>query len=153
MARPSGRKIVHVWEPKWGRGHMVLVRPGDDQRVKKIVQELKWSRSSPSVVVLESKDGNKGTLHPNTVRQRKMSLIAHFLKLFRWLLSHLHRYIWSSALSTYMLVHMFTTDTCIYLHISGYSSAWGILLHLHIPSNLVTVRSWKLNSELDYELE
>ena len=35
---------------------MVLVRPGGNQRVKKIVREPKWSRSSPSVIVLESED-------------------------------------------------------------------------------------------------
>ena len=28
-----------------------------------IVRELKWRRSSPSVIVLESEDRNKGTLH------------------------------------------------------------------------------------------
>ena len=54
---------------------MVLVRPGGDRRVKKIVREPKWSRSSTSVIVLESEDGNKGTLHQNTVRQRRKSLI------------------------------------------------------------------------------
>ena len=40
--------------------------------------------------------------------------LAHFLKLFRPPLCHLHRYI-----------HVVTTD--IYLHISGYPSARGIL--------------------------
>jgi len=30
--------------------HVVLVRPGGDRRVKKIMQELKWSRSNPSVI-------------------------------------------------------------------------------------------------------
>ena len=51
--------------------HVVLVWPWDNQRVKKIVWELKWSRSSPSVIVLESKNENKGTLYQNTVRQRR----------------------------------------------------------------------------------
>ena len=49
---------------------------------------------------------------------------AHFLKLFRPPLCYLHRYISSPAPSTYTL-HMVTTD--IYLYISGYSSARGIL--------------------------
>ena len=49
---------------------------------------------------------------------------AHFLKLFRPPLCHLHRYTSSPAPSTYML-HVVTTN--IYLHISGYSSARGIL--------------------------
>ena len=53
---------------------MVLVRPGGDRRVKKIVREPKWSRSSPSVIVLESKDGNKGTLRQKRVRQRRKSM-------------------------------------------------------------------------------
>ena len=46
------------------------------------------------------------------------------LKLFRRPLCHLHRSISSPAPSTYTL-HVVTTD--IYLHISGYSSAQGIL--------------------------
>ena len=49
---------------------------------------------------------------------------AHFLKLFRRPLCHIHRCIWSPAPSTYTL-HVVTMD--IYLHISGYSSAQGIL--------------------------
>ena len=35
---------------------------------------MKWSRSSPSVIALESEKGNKGTLHQERVRQRKKSL-------------------------------------------------------------------------------
>ena len=35
--------------------------PGGDRRVRKIVREPKWSRSSLSVIVLESEDGNKRT--------------------------------------------------------------------------------------------
>ena len=50
---------------------MVLVRPGGDGRLKKIVQKWKWSMSSPSVIVLESEDGNKETLHQKRVRQRR----------------------------------------------------------------------------------
>ena len=58
LVQPGGdRKIVHVGEPKWSRGHMVLVRAGGNQCVKKIVREPKWSRSSPSLMVLESEDG------------------------------------------------------------------------------------------------
>ena len=67
LVRPEGdRKIVRVREPKWSR-----VRPGGDRHVKKIVQEQKWSRSSSSVIVLESEDGNKGTMHQKRVRQRR----------------------------------------------------------------------------------
>ena len=53
---------------------MVVVQPGDDRHVTKIVREPKWSRSSPSVIVLESEDGNKGTSHQKRVRQRRKSL-------------------------------------------------------------------------------
>ena len=75
LVRPGGdRKIVRVREPKRSRGHMVLVGAGGDRRVKKIVREPKWSRSSQSVIVLESEDGNKGTLHQKRVRQRRKSL-------------------------------------------------------------------------------
>ena len=35
---------------------MVLVRLGDDRRVKKIMRELKWSGSGLSVIVLESEN-------------------------------------------------------------------------------------------------
>ena len=52
---------------------MVLVRLGGEQRVKKIVQELKWSGSSLSVIVLKSENGNKGKLYQKTVRQRRKS--------------------------------------------------------------------------------
>ena len=34
--------------------HVVLVRPGTNWRVKKIMREPKWIRSIPSVIVLES---------------------------------------------------------------------------------------------------
>ena len=50
-------------------GHTVLVRAEGDRRVQKIVQEPKWGTSSPSVIVLESEDGNKETLHQKRVRQ------------------------------------------------------------------------------------
>ena len=121
-----------------------------------IVRESKWSRLEPrgigptrrqstcekdcaraemeqvsglSVIVLVSENGNKGTLDQKRVRQRervsqieeeamytgRVALhLAHFLKLFRPPLCHLHRYL-----------HVVTTD--IYLHISRYSSARGIL--------------------------
>ena len=38
---------------------MVLVRPGGDWRVKKFVRQPKWSRGSPSVIVLESENGKQ----------------------------------------------------------------------------------------------
>ena len=114
-----------------GQGHVVLVRLGGDRHVKKIVQEPKWSGSGLSMIVLESKNGNKGTLHQKRVRQRRESdrlrkkrcikresrvalYLAHFLKLFTPPLCHLHRYL-----------RVVTTN--IYLHISGYPSVRGIL--------------------------
>ena len=60
--------------PGWSRGHLVLVRSGGDQRVKKITREPKWSRSGPSVIMLESESGNKGTLHQKRVRQGRKNL-------------------------------------------------------------------------------
>ena len=96
-----------------------LVNPSDKEAIDV------WKRSctsNPSVIVLESEDGNKETLHQKRGRQRRKSDIlvrhfTHFLKLLRPPLCH-------PAPSTYTL-HVVITD--IYLHISGYSSAWGIL--------------------------
>ena len=146
-----------LWSRPQTTSHIVLVWPGGDRKIvflhgkepgyeasrphgtgptkrqstcEKIVWEPKWSRSGPSMIMLESKDGNKGTLHQNRVRQRRKSLtdtrtkLRSLLKLFRRPLCHLHYYISSSALSTYTL-YVVTSD--IYLHISGYSSAQGIL--------------------------
>ena len=53
---------------------MVLVRLGGDSRVKRIVREPKWSGSGLSMIVLESENGNKGTLHQKRLRQRRKSL-------------------------------------------------------------------------------
>ena len=104
----ADRKIVHVREPN---GYVVLVRPGGDRRVKKIVP--KWSRGCPSVIVLKSE--GKVTLHQKRVRQRRKSLIlaphfAHFLKLFRRLLCHhLHFYISSPAPTCYTWLQRIST--------------------------------------------
>ena len=98
LVRPGGdRKIMRVRETKWSRGLMVLVRPGGNRRVKKIVREPKWGTSSPSVIMLESKDGNKGTLHQKRVWQRRKSLTDTRRTLFRQPLCHLRRYISSPA--------------------------------------------------------
>ena len=93
--------------------------------MKKIVQEPKWSRSGLSVIVLENENGKESKAkEKESDRLRKKRCIqgesrvalhlAHFLKLFRPPLCHLHRYL-----------HVVTMD--IYLHISGSSSARGIL--------------------------
>ena len=124
-----------LWSRPQTTNHVVLVRPGGDRRVKKIVREPKWSRSSPSVIMLESEDGNKGTLHQKRVRQRRKESdrYLHDTSLTFWNSSHhrfacyLHRYISSPAPRTNML-HVITTD--IYLHISGYSSARGACVFL-----------------------
>ena len=60
LVQPGGDRRVKkiVREPKWSRDHVVLVRPGGDRRVKEIVQEPNWSRSSPSVIMLESENGS-----------------------------------------------------------------------------------------------
>ena len=63
-----------LWSCPQTTSHVVLVRQGGDRHLKKIVRELIWSRSSPSVIVLESENGNKGTLHQKRVRERRKSL-------------------------------------------------------------------------------
>ena len=86
------------WSCPQTMSHVVLVWPRGDRNV--IMQESKWSRPGPrgigptrrrscekdcaraemervsclSVIVLESKNGNKGTLHQKRVRQRRKSL-------------------------------------------------------------------------------
>ena len=40
--------------------YVVMVQPEGDQHVQKIVRELKLSRSSPSVIMLESENGVEG---------------------------------------------------------------------------------------------
>ena len=118
-----------------GQGHVVLVRLGGDRRVKKIVRELKWNRSGLSVIVLESVESKKRKQRDTASEESKAKEkgsdrlrkkrckqgesrvalhLAHFLKLFTPPLYQLHRYL-----------HVVTTD--IYLHISGYPSARGIL--------------------------
>ena len=65
------------------------------------------------MTVLDSEDGNKGTLHQKRVLKEKESdecMTLHSLsELFRRQLCHLHRYITSQAPSTYTL-HVVTTD-------------------------------------------
>ena len=39
--------------------------------MKKIIQELNWSRSSPNVIVLESENGNKGTLQESKAKEKE----------------------------------------------------------------------------------
>ena len=92
-----------VWPARLGE---VLVRPGSDQRVKKIVREPKLSRSSPSEIMLERvwtklarerKRKQRDTASEESKAKEKESDIltwqfAHFLKLFRWPLCYLHRY-------------------------------------------------------------
>ena len=59
-----------LWSRPQTTSHVVLVRPGGDRRVKKIVQEPKWGTGSPSMIVLESEDRNEET---KRVRQRRES--------------------------------------------------------------------------------
>ena len=86
LVRPGGdRKIVRVREPKWSRGNMVLVRPGGDRRVKRSCESRNGAGAVPSVIVLESKDGNKGTLDQKRVRQRSESdRYSHDTSLTLW---------------------------------------------------------------------
>ena len=108
---------------------MVLVQLGGDRRVKKIVREPKWSRSirCKRDRARERKRKQKDTASEESKAKEKESdrlrkkrciqgesrvtlHLAHFLKLFRPPLCHLHRYL-----------HVVATD--IYLHISRYPSA------------------------------
>ena len=99
--------------------------------MKKIVREPKWSGQSKRDRVRERKWKQRDTASEESKAKEKESdrfrkkrciqgesrvalYLAHFLKLFRPPLCHLHRYL-----------HVVTTD--IYLHISGYPSARGIL--------------------------
>ena len=96
--------------------------------MKKIMREPKWGTSSPSVIVLESEDGNKGTLHQKRVRQRQKNLTDTCMTLCGSLSETLQTtalpssplYLIPSTYSIYML-HVVTMN--IYLYISGYSSA------------------------------
>ena len=100
--------------------------------MKKIMRELKWSGSgSKHDCARERKRKQRDTASEESKAKGKESdrlrkkrciqgesrvalHLAHFMKLFRPPLCHLHRYL-----------HVVTTD--IYLHISGYPSARGIL--------------------------
>ena len=84
-----------LWSRPQTTSHVVLVRPGGDQRscacesgngagailygtgptrrrstCEKDRARAEWGMSSPSVIMLESEDGNKETLHQKRVRQR-----------------------------------------------------------------------------------
>ena len=134
LVQPGGDwKIGRVRETKWSRSHMVLVRPGGNRRVKKIIaraemgheqskrdraRERRWKQRDIASEVSKTKEKSlTDTL--TTLRSLSETLQTTALPS-----SPLYSYISSPALSTYTL-HMVTTD--IYLHISGYSSARGIL--------------------------
>ena len=111
-----------------------MIRPGGDRRVKKIVREPKWGTSSPSVIVVESEDGNKETLH----QKEKAKNLTDTRTTLRSLSESLQTTALPSsplylvpAPSTYTL-HVVTTD--IYLHISGYS----YILRMRIPSYIAS---------------
>ena len=107
-----------------------LVQPEGDRRVKKNVWEPKWSRSSPSVIMLESEHGNKrdtaseDSKAKEKASDRKKQCIQRESSGDRWdkcfvlklIRRRFCRYTSSLVPSTYT-VHVVTTD--IYLHISG----------------------------------
>ena len=93
--------------------------------MQNIMREPKWSTSSPSVIVLESEDGNRD------IASEESKAKAKNLTDTRTTLRSLSETLQTTALlylvpSTYML-HVLPVTTDIYLHISGYSSARGIL--------------------------
>ena len=88
--------VRFLWSRPQTTSHVVLVRPGDDRRscacesgngagailyvtgptwrrltCEKDRARAEWDTSSPSMIVLESEDGNKETLHQKRVRQRR----------------------------------------------------------------------------------
>ena len=79
------------------------------------MREPKWSRSSPSVIMLEKES--------DRLRKKRWESLVETGRT-NVPLCHLHRYTSSPVPSTYML-HVVTTD--IYLHISGCSSVRSIL--------------------------
>ena len=54
------------------------IRPGGNRRVNEIVREPKWSGSGLSVIVLESKNRNKGTLHQKSDNDSTTACIIAF---------------------------------------------------------------------------
>ena len=88
--------VQFLWSRPQTTSHVVLVRPGGDRRscacesgngagailyvtgltwrrstCEKDRTRAEWGTSSPSMIVLESEDGNKETLHQKRVRQRR----------------------------------------------------------------------------------
>ena len=53
---------------------MVLVQPGGNQPVKKIVREPEWGTSSPGVIVLESKDRKQRDIALEESKAKEKSL-------------------------------------------------------------------------------
>ena len=106
-----------LWSRPQTTSHVVLVQPNE------IVQEPKWNGSRPSVIVLESKNENKRTLHQKSDNDSTAVCIfafrdLHDTSLTSWNFSH-NRFatfttILSPVPSTYTL-HVVTTD--IYLQI------------------------------------
>jgi len=119
---------------------VVLVRRlGGDRRVKKIVLKPKWSGSGLSMIVLESENGNKRDTASEENKAKEIKFdrlrkkrciqgestvalhLAHFLKLFRPPLCHLHRNL-----------HVVTTD--IYFAYFRIFFCARHTLHMLIPS-------------------
>ena len=108
LVQPRGdRKIAKMEQGPHGTGPS-----RGNQHVKKIVWDPKWSRSSPSVIVLESEDGNKGTLHQKREYGKGERV---------WLID-----VYSHDTSWNFSDNRFAIFITIYLHISGYSSVRGI---------------------------
>ena len=68
--------VQFLWSRPQTTSHMILGRPEGDRHVKKIVRESKWSRSSPSVTVLESEGGKTCFSSSATMTPPQQNLMA-----------------------------------------------------------------------------
>ena len=69
--------VVSVIPRPQTTSHMVLVRPRGDGCVNKIKREPKWSKSSPSVIMLETENGNEGTLHQREYKGKEKDCLTN----------------------------------------------------------------------------
>ena len=145
--------IVWAWF-LWSRfqttSHVVLVRPGGDRRscacesgsgagailyvtgqtwrrsmCEKDRARAEWAMSRPSVIVLESEDGNKETLHQS--KPKAKNLTDTRMTLHSSLSETLQNTAFTAISHSQHLYSIYTLHVDINLHISGYSSARGIL--------------------------
>ena len=105
---PRGDRDMIVWDSKWSRPEPRGIGP---------TRERKWKQRDTASEESKAKEKESDRLRKKQCIQGESGVtphLAHFLKLFRPPLCHVHRYL-----------HIVTMD--IYLHISGYPSTRGKL--------------------------